>query len=184
MGDFSMGWKALAIVIGLLALFTCVYPALLLGCSSIPLWNTPMLPVLFLVSSLSMGTAALGLGIRWVGFDLSPKGQAFLLSSERMLVILELILLVLYFYGMKLVAVAKESARNIVQGRWAGRFWVGLIGVGLVIPLLTGLAWGDTAFSGVCVLVGGYLFRDLVIRGGVKMPLTAQGVVIPIPGKN
>ncbi len=184
MGDFSGAWKVLAIVNGILALFISVYPGLLLGCSSIPLWNTPMLPVLFSVSSLSTGIAALVLAVKWLGFDLFPKGLEFLLFSERMLVILEMILVVLYFYGMKLVAVARESVKSIILGRWAGRFWVGLVGIGLVIPLLTGWIWGDTVVSGVCVLIGGYLLRDIVIRGGVKMPLMAQGMIIPIPGKN
>jgi len=184
MGDFSNCWKIFGVVNGVLAIFTSLYPGVLLGCSPIPLWNTPMLPVVFWVSSLSTGAAAILLMLQMFGVDLSPGGLSFLIYSEAVLIVLEAMLLGLYLYGIKLVAAARASVREIVSGRWAGRFWVGLVGAGLVIPFLSVTVWKGELLSAVGVLVGGYILRDVVIRGGIKMPLMAQGVIIPIPGKS
>jgi hypothetical protein len=33
------------------------------------------------------------------------------------------------------------------------------------------------------ISIGGYLLRYIIVMGGIKIPLSGQGVVIPIPGK-
>ena len=178
-------WTVLGVLNAILALLTATYTALLLGSSSLPFWNTPILPVLFLVSSVSTGIAAIVfVTLHLLRLSLPYGEVSFLLQADGVLIVLEILLIILYLYGMKLGTVAKASVMNVVSGRLAGLFWVGLVGIGLVIPLVSEWAGDWTFLPTVCTLIGGYLFRHIVVMAGIKIPLSAQGVIIPIPGKN
>jgi polysulfide reductase chain C len=181
----SSVWWAFGAVNGILALLTAIYTALLLGASPIPFWNTPILPVLFLVSSVSTGIAAIVLvTVHILGLSVPLEEVSFLLQAGGVLIVLEILLIILYLYGMKLGTVAKGSVMNVVSGKLAGAFWIGLVGIGLVVPLISEWAGDWTFLPTVCTLIGGYLFRHIVVMAGIKMPLSAQGIIIPIPGKN
>ncbi|OGP67242.1 MAG: hypothetical protein A2170_03135 [Deltaproteobacteria bacterium RBG_13_53_10] len=185
MEEGSSVWWAFGAVNGILALLTAIYTALLLGTSPIPLWNTPILPILFLVSSVSTGIAAIVLvTVHVLGMNVPSEEVSFLLQADGVFIVMEMLLIVVYLYGMKLVTAAKSSVMNVVSGKLAGAFWIGLVGIGLVIPLI--MEWtGDWALlPAVCTLIGGYLLRHIVVKAGIKMPLSAQGIIIPIPGKN
>jgi len=76
---------------------------------------------------------------------------------------------------------ARKSIHLLTHGKWAVLFLGGVIGVGLVVPLL--FAWSifwqagfQTVFAITAVLAllrlfGDYLFRFLVIRAGLYDPL-------------
>ena len=178
-------WTVLGVSNAILALLTAIYTALLLGSSPLPFWNTPILPVLFLVSSVSTGIAAiLFVTLHLLRWSLPYGEVSFLLQADGVLIVLEILLIILYLYGMKLGTVAKASVMNVVRGRLAGLFWVGLVAIGLVIPLVSEWAGDWTFLPTVCTLIGGYLLRHIVVMAGIKIPLSAQGVIIPIPGKN
>ena len=181
--DWSSLWNVLGGTVAVFAVLTSIYPALLLGCSPIPLWNTPILPVLFLVSSASMGIAAI---VLWTVHVLGFPSQevSFLLDMDAFLIVLEIFLIILYFHGMKLFGVAKISVKNIVVGRFAPLFWGGVVLIGLMIPFVLELTGGWTLLPALFVLIGGYLLRYIIVMGGIKIPLSVQGVILPIPGKN
>jgi formate-dependent nitrite reductase membrane component NrfD len=76
---------------------------------------------------------------------------------------------------------ARKSIQLLTRGKWAVLFLGGVIGAGLVVPLL--FAWPifwqtgfQTVFAITAVLAslrlfGDYLFRFLVIRAGLYDPL-------------
>ena len=76
---------------------------------------------------------------------------------------------------------ARKSIQLLTRGKWGTLFLGGVIGVGLVLPLL--LAWpvlwqpgfqtmfAVTAGLALLRLFGDYLFRFLVIRAGLYDPL-------------
>lgn len=181
--DWSSLWNFLGCVVTVFAVLTSIYPALLLGYFPIPLWNTPILPVLFLVSSASMGIAAI---ILWMVHALGFPSQevSLLLRLDALLIVSEIFLLILYFHGMNLFKTAKISARNILVGRFAPLFWGGVVLIGLVIPFVLEMVGSWPLVPTLCVLIGGYLLRYIIVMGGIKIPLSVQGVIIPIPGKN
>jgi formate-dependent nitrite reductase membrane component NrfD len=178
-------WWVLATLNGILAFLTAVYSGLLLGASPIPFWNTPILPVLFLVSSVSTGVAAIVfVAVHILGLSVPPDEALFLIQTDGVIIVLEMILISLYLYGMKLVSAARASVTTVVRGKLSGSFWIGLVGVGLVVPLVSAWTGGWTLLPTVCTLAGGYVLRFIVISAGVKVPLSVQGIIIPIPGKN
>jgi formate-dependent nitrite reductase membrane component NrfD len=76
---------------------------------------------------------------------------------------------------------ARESIRLLTRGRWASLFFIGVLGLGLVLPLFFGLpallqANVETMAAITFVLAllrlfGDYLFRFLVMRVGLYDPL-------------
>jgi formate-dependent nitrite reductase membrane component NrfD len=71
-----------------------------------------------------------------------------------------------------MVALLGSVARPIVAGAYGVVFWLGVVLVGLVLPLvLHGTHWGRITGDGraklgaACVLVGGLLLRFVVVMG-------------------
>lgn len=106
---------------------------------SYPMLNNPVLPILFLVSGTSSGIAAL------IFFTLlltkestHSKSIAFLHRFELPVVLAEAILLFAFFFGLYLgggqKTVAFEAA--LLGGFWASVFWIGVVGIGIISPLL------------------------------------------------
>ena len=179
----------------LFALATAIYTGLLLGVvKAVPFWNTPMLPMLFLVSALSTGAGAvlLVLGLRrWIAPAASTKEEAEqVIASEHLLsrVDIPLIgveLLVLFFLLFIMAggpSVAAESARYLVAGGFAIAFWVGLVIVGLLVPialevwaLRSGKGLSVGALAGLCLLIGGIVLRYAVLSAGASVATALAG---------
>jgi len=179
---------------GLFALGTAIYTGLLLGVvKAVPFWNTPMLPLLFLVSALStgMGAVVLVVGLRrWVTPKAVEAEKEQVTESVHALsrvdvpfIVTEL--LVLFFLLFLMAAsrtIAAESARYLVAGGYAVAFWLGVVVVGLLVPV-TLEAWSVTrgkglslarlldlgVITGLCLLVGGLILRYAVLAAGANV---------------
>ena len=186
----KLGAKALAWLGGINALFalgTAIYTGLLLGVvKAVPFWNTPMLPMLFLVSALSTGAGAvlLVLGLRrWIA-PAAKEDAAQVMESEHLLsrvdiplIVVELLVL---FFLLFIMAggqsVAAESARYLIAGGFAIAFWVGLVIVGLLVPIVlevwalrSGKGLSVGALAGLCLLIGGIVLRYAVLSAGASV---------------
>ncbi len=176
-------------ITALFALATAIYTGLLLGVvKAVPFWNTPMLPLLFLVSALSTGMGAVLLVLalrRWVAQAAKEEAEniaesAHLLSRVDLpVVVVELMVLFFLLFVMGSgQSVAAESARYLVSGGFAAAFWVGVVLVGLLIPIgleawslrNKGLSVG--ALAGLCLLIGGIVLRYAVLSGGANVSAT------------
>ncbi|HEX9075942.1 MAG TPA: NrfD/PsrC family molybdoenzyme membrane anchor subunit [Anaerolineae bacterium] len=175
------------------ALATAIYTGLLLGVvKAVPFWNTPMLPLLFLVSALSTGAGAilLALAVWRLIRPVSQEQAEQLVESEHLLsrVDIPLIaveLLVLFFLLFLMgggPSMAAESARYLVTGGFAVAFWVGLVVVGLLVPavleawsLRGGQALNVGALAGVCLLIGGIVLRYAVLSAGASVATAIIG---------
>ena len=140
-------------------------------------WATPALPVLFTVSALSTACACIMLCLGFTG--LYPNVDAFgqmaiavvaegihelLHTLDIVLIIAEitvLLLLVLSFLcaGNK---TAHAAAARWVRGSYAPVFWIGMVGCGLVLPLIFNII-GLSAPAAVLALCGGLLLRFLIV---------------------
>ena len=181
--------KALDIVGLVCAVAVAMYTGLLLGdAPGFPLWNPIVLPLLFLVSAASSGFAAVLL-VTHAGKSGEPEGLGFLKKTGLALPVLEAVLVVVLLavtasVGGSAGPAAAASVANLVSGPYAVAFWLGLVVVGLALPVCLelvraaqakknpGAASSGMAIAGeACVLVGGFLLRYLVIMAAVPLVL-------------
>ncbi|CAG73825.1 putative component of polysulfide reductase [Pectobacterium atrosepticum SCRI1043] len=159
--------------------------AILLGCytgfllsalKSFPLLNNPVLPVLFLVSGTTSGIAVILLASAW-GRHTSGNSLSlhFIHRVETPVVYAELFLLLAFFVGLLLGGGQKVlAAQTALSGFWGSVFWIGIIGIGIVIPSITNRVRKPSAHSGkgqvitlaVMSLFGVFLLRLFVLYAG------------------
>ena len=157
------------IVAGFFGLCIMMYTGIMLSTlKAHAFWATPALPVLFTISAISTGCAAIVLSIG--GWPAAMTLESLFVSEivleilhvvDIVLVIAELIVLltmVLSFAGAG-NETAKAAARRWVKGSYAGLFWVGMLGLGLVVPLVMYIGGGHSApatrVAPILVLCGG-----------------------------
>ncbi|MBI4607595.1 MAG: polysulfide reductase NrfD [Candidatus Rokubacteria bacterium] len=175
---------------------TMIYTGLLLGAiRPIPFWSTPILPLLFLVSSLSTGLMAVDL-LLTVSAALNGNPADGILEALRMadlfLLALEATVVVLYLSLAHATVATRASRALLTVGALARRFWGGVVLAGIVVPFILQLLEvtypipGEAAWAMVSSslgLLGGLFLRHVVIAGGVKSPLNAAGLLFATPSR-
>jgi molybdopterin-containing oxidoreductase family membrane subunit len=145
-------------------------------------YSTAVLAPLFIVMSLLYGTAVFYLLLRVISRLQSIDIPDEITKNIRRLMIIFLLaniyFLILYhitnLYISKQIAV--ESFILLNGGGYTTMFWLGQVGLGLVIPLLyemtndEGRGFGLTITS-LMVLVGGFFAVAVIIIGGQAFPL-------------
>ena len=168
----------------LLGLGVCIYTGILLGSlRARAFWNTPVLPVLFLISGLSTGTAAQALLAGAWPYAGSAAGvesaHAALRSLDVTLIIFEIMVLFLYVVMMRLTAgkVTARIATTWLAGKKRLVFWGGLVVFGLVAPGLLYIAPSAVVHlaAQVLVLIGGLILRFLVVFSDKRAELPGEG---------
>jgi polysulfide reductase chain C len=167
----------IGIAAALLSILVVVYPGFLLGViKSIPLWNTPALPLLFFLSGSDTGIGVLAIVSLSFPASLGAAGFHLLCIAELALILLSLIVMGAY---LDIVGQSGVTASASVQLLKTPMFIGGVIILGLIVP------FGLSTFSlfasdeltirtlggitGTFVLVGGLLLRYSVIRAGVRI---------------
>jgi Ni/Fe-hydrogenase subunit HybB-like protein len=70
---------------------------------------------------------------------------------------------------------AARAAHLLTRGAYSGRFWGGVVGAGIVVPilLLTGpFLPGNSILAALLALAGLWLWEDLWVRAGQALPLS------------
>ncbi len=166
-----------------LALATMIYTGLLLGVApGRPLWNSPLIPVLFAVSGLSSGialTAIISILAPIKKLEtLHPIDQIHKLDSY--VIIAEFIvvasLLASVFVGS---FTGSGSVTTILTGQFSLVFWFGLVTLGLIFPL--GLQaysrakknnfLSEILMSSFAIAISGFVLRFLIISAGYSIPI-------------
>ncbi len=169
-----------------LAIATAIYTGLLIGIvKGVPLWNTTILPVLFVTSALSSGlAAAVLLAIVW------PIGERRLVSEHffylnqvhAAMIVAELILIFSWvFISAHGSTASVESVKILMSGRLSPFFWIGIVFFGIIDPMIIfvyeviqgkPLAGPAMFISDGSVLVGGLVLRYLVISAAVPIAVS------------
>ncbi|AOR64055.1 cytochrome c nitrite reductase subunit NrfD [Pectobacterium wasabiae] len=160
----------------LAVLLGCYTGFLLSALKSFPLLNNPVLPVLFLVSGTTSGIAVMLLASAW-GRHTSGDSRSlhFIHRVETPVVYAELFLLLAFFVGLLLGGGQKViAAQTALSGFWGSVFWIGIIGIGIVIPSMINRVRKPSAHSGkgqvitlaVMSLFGVFLLRLFVLYAG------------------
>jgi formate-dependent nitrite reductase membrane component NrfD len=177
-------WKNVLAAAGLpIAVGVGIYTGVLLGAvPARPFWNTPMVAQLFLFSALSSGAALVMLVAPRLGGKALPEDTRLVLSVDVLFILLELFIVIPFIlHGELSTLAARTSLGLILGGPLTGTFWVGVVLLGLVVPLTVetaAIGMGvarqrpvhvprmlETAVA-VLVLLGGFLLRYVFVRAG------------------
>ena len=179
-------WSRLAVrrILGLAglpaALAVSVYTGVLLSATSIPLWQNPVLPALFCLSSLATGFAA-GLltallfspGIRQ---DIIAGPFRWLRRAYRVLLPSYLLAALAYVLWFLPSGLTRGAVLPLVTGARGLIWWLGAVGVGIVLPMVLGFEKAKAGPAKACVvlgalLAGGFLMRLLLVYAGQEQVL-------------
>jgi len=154
------------------AIMVAVYTGVLLAATARPVWaDTPLLPVLFVLSATSTGFAAIMLimSLKRVGsYDVVVRLE----KGDNLMIKMELAFVAILFLALLSSPGAVGLIKNLMFGSYAVFFWLGFILTGLVLPLsLQNLSLQDhspntrglTAMSAALVLFGGFFLRYIVL---------------------
>jgi polysulfide reductase chain C len=159
---------------------TAAYTGLFLkSVTYVSLWNSRILPVLFLVSALSTGTMVLIVFL--LGFGLFGNNEQVLILSrnlipaELILIAFESVVLAWWLYRLKntgkitadlMQRLLRKSYPSLIVGFvLAGTAWLGSFNITTAFFSLFSIA---LLISGISVLVGGFLLRFDVVKAGIR----------------
>ena len=186
----KLAWVGIPLGIGV-----AVYTGILLGAMpSRPLWNSPILALLFLLSAITCGIAAVLLvdwlvGVFGSGYLTTTQQKArvesgyLLTTTLALLLAFEVLIVFLFFMYAHITIGDKKMAIKVFEfgGELFAWFFVGLLLFGLLVPGLIAvkkilprlLKKEDYKHSGatifivpVLVIAGGVLLRYLIVVGG------------------
>ncbi len=180
---------------GVASVATMVYTGLMLSdMRAVPLWNTPWLALLFVLSALSCGIAlTLVASFASRSTDAFATTLANLAKVDAVVIAVEAVVgafCLLSVWGMAggasgpadgTAQAAAVSLQSLLAGPWAVLFWAGFVFVGLAVPFVQDVVIGRASRTAVassraagrpllvlgtaaCVLAGGFLLRLLVVE--------------------
>ena len=175
--------KACMAVGALLGLGVAMYTGVLLwNAHSIPLWNTPLIAVLFTISALDAGA-----GMVLAALMLERPGYAAVFVGRVSVALLVLIVLEACVLATLLLTHLAGSqgqalgASILLNGELNIQFWVLVVMVGLAVPFIfTALVLARLVrtpelcrllhFGAVaCSLIGGFALRYVILAGGMHV---------------
>jgi len=159
--------KQFAYLLLFLSIVLGIYTGILLSAfNAHPLWNNSILGPLFLTSGVSTGSAF----VMWLSNN--KKERALMSTIDMALIATELFFIVHMVMGMQAGPEAyKQAAHLLLGGEYTVIFWVIFVGFGLILPfILEALELKGKhippALPAVLVLVGGFIFRIIMVAAG------------------
>ncbi len=149
-------------LVGTLAgFFLASYTGVLLSATALPFWSEArLMGALFLASGASTGMAAISL-LLFLSGGSAGEGWGKVKRADRYSMVIELVILALF------LGLLGSAAAPIIQGQFAPLFWGGLVGVGLLIPLVLDFVGSKakalSAVAAVLVLFGGFILRYVLL---------------------
>ncbi|MGB9627450.1 MAG: NrfD/PsrC family molybdoenzyme membrane anchor subunit [Thermodesulfobacteriota bacterium] len=167
-----------------------IYTGVLLGAlTARPFWNNPMLPMLFLISAMMTGSAAICFvgcfvkGFRGMSRDHINTNKFMIHSIDFTLMVFSIIAVFLFILGLYVSPRSSVAAVHLIMGgEFTLLFWTLVVGVGILLPLsleiyelIPHYIWhGELRkhnpwISGVIttsVLIGGFTMRYIIIYAG------------------
>ncbi len=159
------------------ALVLIVYTGFALGVvKAIPFWNSPLMPVLFIAYSLLGGT---GLATGMIaGMKSNINIQSVEVITTWLLIVVAVMLGTYLWVTYDSTPAARKSVIELVKGRVSPYFLIGIVVLGLVIPLAVASYALVSEVSPVvivaasaCELIGGFSMRYSILKAGVYAPL-------------
>lgn len=169
--------RPMEIALLVLAISVCAYTGFLISALiRFPIINTSVLPALFVASGLSAGAAAAKMvAVRFFNEDLHSSDMKLLHGAEWPIMAAEALFLFMIIVSLATGNAGAQMAFAAFNGGdWSMLFWLGVVGVGFVLPLLLNFATGKRfshsaqAFylGGLCAVSGMMCLRLFILYAG------------------
>ncbi|MCP4464708.1 MAG: polysulfide reductase NrfD [Planctomycetaceae bacterium] len=161
-------WGPLAVFSGLTAVYTAFLFAQAKGRD---FWQSPLLSVHMLLHSGIAGAAIFAITLPLLN---DTSWQAFIPKVLMGLLVTKLIVDWFELASTHATADAKKTVHQITQGSFARMYWLGVILVGCLVPIvaLATLPSFVTPICGVLSLIGLYLAEHIWVRAPQQIPLS------------
>lgn len=173
------GWdiilKPLFWLTGVTACIVAIYTAFLFAqAKGRDLWQSPTLSIHMLVHSVMAGA-----GIFLILSMIIPGSEiwtSFLVKTLMISVGINLFTMLIELTTTHPTADAKRTVHEILKGRYKGKFWVGILLIGNIIPILMILFGGGNmavfAVASVFILIGIYITEHVWVEAPQRIPLS------------
>lgn len=163
--------RLLAVAGAICATVVMSYTGVLLqSMASVLAWQTPLVSILFVLSSLSCGVALVLGSVSFVEARTPLVGLiSRLIHIDSALMILEMLSLIIFVVTGLQNPGSTDAMQALIGGSLAPAFWIGLVGVGLLIPFAMEQIAAFSShrhqllFIAAAVLIGGLAMRCCVV---------------------
>jgi len=172
-GSFSIwnhqGYRDILGVIGIVLAFgVSVYTGLLLSVTIVPLWRSLSLPFLFFLSALATGFSGGGILTIILGgkknIEIMDEPFQFFRQSYRVILPFYFAVALIFSMSPAILPESGHPAMDLIRG-WSGLiWWIGVIGIGMIVPF--GLIMNERPLQvrHAWVLFGSLLIGGLLLR--------------------
>jgi formate-dependent nitrite reductase membrane component NrfD len=168
------------IIAGIFVVLTGIYCGFMMSyCKSVPFWNSGILPIVILNAGIADGLAlVMGMGILTGGVDFHTIEYA-----SRIVLGINALLIATYLLNSSYQSsTAHLSVTEMLRGRVAVLFWLGIVLCGILIPLavsfLSIFTWnGSIPFLiGViiCHTFGAFALKYCILKVGIHKPIVPK----------
>ena len=171
-------WEVIfKVLAGIMAFAVAIYTGFVMNyVNGIPLWNSALLPVLFILCGILGGfglITAIALGGGNVDIVAAEAGSRALLITTALFI-------AIYLWSATYMGpLGRQSVVELLQGRIAPIFWIGIVLCGIIIPIaisvssyFAGEASAPLLITAItCEIIGGLALRYCLLKGGMYAPL-------------
>ena len=167
------------VLAGISALVVTVYTGFVLNTvKAVPFWNSTLLPILFVLCGI-LGGFGLSVIIAINGGSVDITAAE---TGSRWLLIINAVIIAIYLWSASSrETTGKQSVMEQLRGSMAPVFWIGIVVLGIVIPVVIAFSSYFTEeissallVTGVaCEITGGLALRYCVLKAGAYKPLVA-----------
>jgi len=155
------------------ALLSAVYTAFLFAqAKGRDFWQSPVLGLHMIIHSLMAGLAVFLVGGLWLRVNVGLRPVFVFLTF--VMIVINLITLAVELMTTHSTEDAHATAKMITRGRFSYQFWLGVVLIGNLVPMLlmiTGQA-GSAAFAGVLILMGMFIGERIWVKAPQLIPLS------------
>ena len=174
----------LSIVADVFAFLVIIYVGFVMAyVNGIPLWNTPLLPMLYLVTGIWGGLGVTLLTLLTTG---ATVAVATVEEGSRIFLLAFLFIVFIYLFNMRYQGTtAKTSVRTLVAGKLAPLFWIVVIAFGTLLPVAVALGTWLADLSIPVALISILIILELAADLSIRYCILKAGLyspVIAVPG--
>lgn len=174
--DATAAITTLKVLAGIFAFAQSIYTGFAVSyVSAIKVWNSAIVPLLFVTCGLTGGLAIL------LAITMAGNGEIIALENIIRVVLIALAVIIgVYLWNTTYSSVAaKDAVKRLVGGSLAPLFWIGVFAFGIIIPVGISVAtyFTDEPAAGLLItavvseIIGGLALRFAILKAGMYTPL-------------